>query len=395
MHKLITWTIEEAKIDLLISFPKEFMNDDTKEVVAWVEEYNSRHGVVPAKERFQKKFPHFVLMKYNPKIPITDIAEQELEEARREYILAQIALIEEIILDDGIIPQDVITEMSRMSQMGTGNFAIYSTFNRGAYFPSAVDKVFYTGINLIDAATGGFRSTDFTILSARLGVGKTTIAQFLTYRWWREGARILFISPEMDATGIFGRIDAMVGGFNPLELRSEAIKTSVAKKLSGVELIARHGAGEIIIPKINLITPATIEAAAKSFNVDLIVVDALYLLQPNANTFTSNWQKVMAVSNELKLIARSNGIPVLGITQIKRGARGKVHYDAEDLSFSDSIGQDADFVLTLKEATYEEEDSNILEIELIKSRHGHIAASQIEIDWDNMTLTDISSGSSV
>ena len=117
--------------------------------------------------------------------------------------------------------------------------------------------------------------------------------------------------------------------------------------------------------------------------VDVIVIDGIYLMRPDRHV-QSKWERVADISNSLKQGALELGIPILGITQLKRLA-GK-RPDVEDIAYSDALGQDADIILSV--VPEEEKRENIV-LELIKNRFGDATiGTAITINWDKMTLID-------
>ena len=222
------------------------------------------------------------------------------------------------------------------------------------------------------------------LIVGRLGTGKSTVAQHIAKTIWLEGKRILFVSAEMLSLDVFSRIDAMVGRFNPLDLRKgrsselEGILGKVLKKVKGER-------GEIIIPRSRLLSPSQIAAFAKNLDVDLIIVDGAYLLKPSDGHYSSKWEKVATVSNELKQIALDLDLPLIATAQIKRGATTDGDYTPEDIALSDALGQDSDFVLAIKQNAVMKEKA---ELQLIKNRYGSLCTTLIRIDFDTMELID-------
>jgi replicative DNA helicase len=224
------------------------------------------------------------------------------------------------------------------------------------------------------------------LVAGRLGTGKSTIVQAITKHFWEQGLKILFVSAEMLPADVFARIDAMIGAFNPLDLRKPKT-TTMEGLLDAVHSVVSEEDGEIVVPKSRMMTPASIGTFARNLGADLIIVDGAYLLRPSSGHFSSKWERVATVSNELKQLALDLEVPMIGTVQIKRGAGGKDTYDPEDIALSDALGQDADFVLAINPSSVVEGSS---ELQLIKNRFGSTCTTRISTDFSTMKITETS-----
>jgi archaellum biogenesis ATPase FlaH len=387
MYELVTRAVEEDRASVLAEVPVELMRPEEKDVVAFVLQYVGEFGKPPSLRRLMEKFESFIPFKFmastweEEPAPIEDVAQLTIK--RKLVDISRVKLNEalRIIEAEGACPLDVLSEVERIHTMAEGVHA-YSTFDRDAYFRRDTLALPFT---LINNHIGGIAGGDFMLLVGRLGTGKSTIAQHITKSLWERGRTVLYVSAEMPGADVFSRIDAMVGKFNPLALRSGAT-TAMKEMLGRVLAKVSDEPGEVIIPKSRLISPQQIGAFAKNLMVDLIIVDGAYLLQPNDGVrITSKWEKVSTVSNELKQMALDLGIPIIATAQIKRGVSAAEEYTPEDIALSDALGQDADFVIAMKQNPVMKER---LELQLIKNRYGSNCATQVAIDWDAMTVID-------
>jgi replicative DNA helicase len=242
------------------------------------------------------------------------------------------------------------------------------------------------GIKIIDSAIGGICNGDFLLIVGRLGTGKSTLATWIVQNWWLRGRRILVVSKEMLASDIFSRIDAMIGFFNPLDIRRE--EEGIREKLGVIRhLVGSAGAGEIYVPSSAVGTVDQVYEVAKVLDIDAVIVDGVHLMQATSTT-AARWERTADVSNALKQLGISLQRPVIGVSQIKR-VGGKREYDPEDIAYSDALGQDADFVM----ATYPlEKDKGRYEVQLIKNRFGPEIATIIRVDFDTMQVIEESIG---
>lgn len=386
MNELVTRCLEENATNWLAEFPKELLDPPEKELITFILQYEAKWGDTPTVKQVSEAFAIFIPFIFSPSIgspkplPLGVVYEQTLSErllAKAEEIVYK---AQREIIEEQEIPIDLLNKLQEIYSLSTGTYK-YSTFDRDKYFRRGKTSIPF---QLINNHIGGLANGDYMLLIGRLGTGKSTIAQWFAKNAWEQGKRILFVSTEMLPQDVFSRIDAMVAKFNPLKLRRD--KSDVYDDLSRAKKIAMgEGRGEILVPKNRLLTPAEIGSFAKTMNIDQIIVDGAYLLSPSSGSFGKKWETVATVSNELKQMALDMEVPLIATSQIKRGASGENGYDPEDISFSDALGQDADFIIAIwpnKVVT------NRSELQLIKNRYGGICSTQIMVNFDEMTVID-------
>lgn len=386
MNDLVTRSIEEGNVSFLAEFPDELLDEDEKEVIGFVLKYTRRFEKVPSIKKLMKKFDWFVPFIFEPSEwepepqPLGDLFEEVVKEKLLKVSTKLLRDVRTVMREEGIVPLDILSEIDKIHIMSLG-VSRYSSFDRDLYFRR---KAMNIPFKIINNHIGGLCNGDFLLLIGRLGTGKSTFAQFIAKEKWLDGKRILFISAEMLGLDVFSRIDAMVGGFNPLDLRKERT-VELDSTLKLVERTVSRKRGEIIVPKTRILSPDQIAAFAKNLEIDLIMVDGCYLLKPSNGSYGSKWEKVAAVSNELKQIALELDVPIIGTAQIKRGASGAEGYDPEDIAFSDALGQDADFVVAIYPNPIMPERA---ELQLIKNRYGSTCATQVTTDFEKMEIKD-------
>lgn len=384
MNELITVSLMSRDISALAQFPQELMTPTEVSIVSFIFSYTNEFGRTPSVKRVIKEVPAFIPFFEDDEgelPPVGDLAKQELNNKLVEFAIAKTERALSQLSAGGGIPLETFSEIERMVALSTG-IAKYTTFDRSIYFRrKALDFPF----RIINRYIRGVGKGDFMLLIGRLGTGKSTLAQFVSKSWFEQGKKILYVSCEMLAPDIFSRIDAMVGKFNPLSLREpEAEETMRSELMKVFKSIREDGRGEIFVPITRIINPSQVGAIAKNLDVDVIIVDGIYLMQPTDH-FTSKWEKVATISNELKQIALELEKPLVGITQIKRGAGSEDTYDPEDIAYSDALGQDSDQVIAIKKSKAVPERA---ELQLIKNRFGPLGVTSVYFDFDKMTIVD-------
>jgi len=380
MNMLITAAIKEEDVQILNDFSEDLMNDFERAIVLWVAEYSRMYGQIPSLSRLEREFPHFVPL--NSLDPIHDIFDRAVLEKKRLAATNMAAILMESLRDDSAYdPTEDIALTSRILNVAQTGLIKYSAFDRREYFKPRTPLMFHFPI--IDRVTGGLLNGDLCYLVGRLGVGKSTTAQWIVHKWWASGKRLLFVSAEMLPIDVLMRLDAMAGKFNPRKLRMSTRTIALEKQVEVVSHMAASADGEIIFPKKRLSTPSAIISIALQLEVDAVIIDGVYLIRPD-RPLQSKWERVAEVSNSLKQGALELGIPVLGISQLRRMA-GKSTIEVEDIAYSDALGQDSDIVLAIAPT----DDKDKVTLELIKNRFGDaVIGTSITIDWDRMTLID-------
>ena len=222
-----------------------------------------------------------------------------------------------------------------------------------------------TGLDGVNAKTGGLHHSDLVILAGRPGMGKTALATNIAFnaarRWVREeedgippekraGAGVAFFSLEMSADQLATRILAEQSGIS-----SEALRMGKISQLDFRNL-ARAAAELESLPFYIDDTPGLTIAALRTRarrmkrqrGIGMVVVDYLQLLQGTGkgSSGDNRVQEISEISRGLKTLAKELGVPVLALSQLSRAVeqREDKRPQLSDLRESGSIEQDADMV---------------------------------------------------
>lgn len=386
MNEIITAAMKQKNIGPLVELPPNLLHPEESDLIKWIVGYFRSYSQVPPYKRLKEQFPSFVAYDWKAwgedMPPVGDLVDVFISERIKIQSLGLLTQAEEA-LALGKDPSPFLMEITQLQQLGEGLLTL-SEFDREQYRRShALDFP----IRNINGAINGLGSGDYMLIAGRLGTGKSTVLQHLAVRYFNAGKTVLFVSTEMGAVDVFSRIDSMLGGFNPLVLRRtdglDALKSNFKKVYGALDA----SEGGIIVPKRRLPTPQAIGAMAKNLDVDIILVDGVYLLSPSHRA-NARWEQVTAVSNELKQTALDIKKPIIGTVQIKRGAeRRGGHYTDEAISQSDAFAQDADFVITL----FKDEMDDVfpgIELDLIKNRYGPNISCYLDIDYNTMSIKE-------
>ena len=122
----------------------------------------------------------------------------------------------------------------------------------------------------------------------------------------------------------------------------------------------------------------------------LVVIDYLQLIKPNMK-LRSRYEQITEISGELKVLARTLGVPVLCLAQLNRGTETRADKKPmlADLRDSGAIEQDADAVILLHRPDMyyaEEERTDNVQVKVNVAKNRHAATGEIDM------LLNLSSG---
>ncbi|ECF6836117.1 replicative DNA helicase [Salmonella enterica subsp. enterica] len=245
-----------------------------------------------------------------------------------------------------------------------------------------------TGIDDLDAITGGMNAEDLVIIAARPGMGKTELALKIA-----EGVAsrklpgtetkrgVLMFSMEMSRLQIVERSIAGAGNMSVSVLRNPARMDDEgwARVSNG---IARLQDLDVWLVDASKLTVEQIRAIAERHKqehpqLSLIMVDYLGLIEkPKADR---NDLAIAHISGSLKGMAKDLKTPVISLSQLSREVekrpQGQRRPTNADLRDSGSIEQDADSIIMLyREAVYDENSpaAPFAEIIVTKNRFGSL-----------------------
>ncbi len=230
-----------------------------------------------------------------------------------------------------------------------------------------------TGLETVNAKTGGLHHSDLVILAGRPGMGKTALATNFAFNAARRyvqdvedgiaaeksaGAAVAFFSLEMSADQLATRILAESSGISGENLRmgkiSQADFRNLARAAAELENLP------LFIDDTPGLTIAALRTRARRLKrqrgIGLIVVDYLQLLQGTGKGGgeQNRVQEISEISRGLKTLAKELHVPVLALSQLSRQVeqREDKRPQLSDLRESGSIEQDADIVLFVYREEY-------------------------------------------
>ena len=242
-----------------------------------------------------------------------------------------------------------------------------------------------TGFSGIDNVLAGIGNSDFVLVGARPGMGKTSFALNIATNVAQQSQKnVCIFSLEMSAEQLVTRIISSEAMVDSYALRTGKLDENqwieIAKttsKLAGCNILIDDTAG---------ITVSGMKGKLRRVkDLGLVVVDYLGLMQSDRH-FDSKVNEVGEISRGHKLMAKELNGPIVCCVQLNRGSEKRTDSRPvlSDIRDSGNIEQDADIVLFLYRDEYYDkknapEEASVAEVIIAKNRHGSVGT--VEVGW--------------
>lgn len=247
-----------------------------------------------------------------------------------------------------------------------------------------------TGYRDLDEITGGLHRGELTILAARPGVGKTSLALGIALNVAVAGGLVLVSELEMSHDQLQLRAVSMHTGIDLHRLRLNALGdeedtlrhvTEGFGWLNGLPMLVDDRPGQTT----QQVRTRALRVRAEQGPIALLVVDYLQLMGDVAKKNSNREQDVSAISRGLKGLARELDCPVLALSQLSRAVEGRASHVPmlSDLRESGSLEQDADNVAFIyRPELYDKEtdQKGIAELHIAKQRQGPLGIVPLRFD---------------
>lgn len=388
---LVTKSIIENTTEYLEKMPLVGLTPTEQEMIAWLLDYNKKHGKLPTQTRFEDcEYGHYYNYR-NVADPFTDIYERTLQHLKTIYFNDEIHKMQETLEAGKDISGGQLNELAKKLGMFSDVEVndIFTVDRSKLYSHKVPDNVIMFDWIDIDSATGGIYPGEVCLMIARPGTGKSLISFYLAVNWAkREKKKVLVVSSEMAIQQMASRFDAMLASFNPLihRMKDDFSKLDQYYKAVQKELdkIKKSG-GNVIFPHQGTISVNGIRGLLNEHEPDILIVDGVYMIE-HSGSFSEGWQKEAAVITELKQVALDYDIPLFSTTQVNRSG-GSSHFDLENIAGSDKYGQVADVVIGAW--PFADEVQSDIELKIIKNRNGkRQGITTLSINWNESTIQE-------
>lgn len=254
-----------------------------------------------------------------------------------------------------------------------------------------------TGFTKLDRITNGLQKSDFIVLAARPGVGKTTIGMNIIEHAALVDNRVCAIfSLEMPRVQLAQRLLCSFARVSMSHAMAGTLSQSDWKKLWKASSELKKA--RIYIDDSSQITPAEILSKCRRLKsrkegLDLVMIDYIQLMRSGEKRREENrQQEIASITRSLKIMAKELNVPVLALSQLRRIANTE-EPQLSDLRESGAIEQDADMVMFIHRpdvaATEEEIKSGKIikdaaDLIIAKHRNGELGRVKLRFRGDQV-----------
>ena len=209
-----------------------------------------------------------------------------------------------------------------------------------------------TGLQRLDALTGGWRGGQLVVVAGRPAMGKSAIMLHFARAAAVAGVPVCIFTLEMPSGQLAGRMLVGSSGVSSGEFRTGNVDASGWTKIekAGATLSAMpvylNDRANITINTIR----SQCKAMARRGKCGMVIIDYLQLLDTSTRSAnTTREREIAAASRSAKLLAKELGVPVILLSQLSRKVEERADKTPllSDLRESGAIEQDADMVLFL------------------------------------------------
>ena len=355
---------------------------DLKKEFTFINDHYSTYGQVPDQATFLNNFPEFEILS------VTESADYLLNELYREYnekfLVSTFNRIRGLLMDGKTDEaMELLTNSANNASSNKKMEAINILENISRY-DSYLEKChdfnkYYvtTGFRELDISLGGGidRQNSYFVISARAGIGKTLIMVKFAAAAVEAGLKVGMYEGEMTVDKIAGRYDTLVSNISNSAITHGNIGIANDYKRYLDNLLTRKKSGEFYIltrdmVSDNKVTVNTLRSFVEKYNLDMLLVDQLSLLDTTGH-FRQSYEQMADISKSLKNLQVQKRIPIVVASQQNRSSleSGELA-GTQNLSLSDRIGQDATEVIFLSKDNSTLEGNSLMKINIAKARDG-------------------------
>lgn len=317
------------------------------------------------------------------------------DRARRRWLSEQCDAVKERLCDDSRNTAEALELMEEAALRVRADAGVRSSHHVKEIVPEVLNELerirqhqgligFTTGVPGLDNATTGIRPDEYWVIGARPSRGKTVLGVQIVASNAELGVPVLMFSFEMMRRAIVRRLIPKYSGISAWKVRDPRY-CSQSEMLAIEESAARMAQWPLWVVDPDGMKASDVVAAAKFHihrnGVRLIVLDYLQILRGLQKELK---ERVAACSNALRAIPKTEGVPVVALSQLRRLGDENALPTMADLKESGDIEAHAHTILLLYRKMQGTEWTGEDQIIIGKQREGLVGHEDVTLHSDRL-----------
>jgi replicative DNA helicase len=251
-----------------------------------------------------------------------------------------------------------------------------------------------TGIKQLDDRMKGLRNSEFGLVTAGTGVGKSIILLDMAAHAWLTSGDVVYVTIEMPEDQIRQRFYCRISGIDYGYFRNYELTEEHFKKLRKKMKFAKNHENKfhiIDVPESSSVDviKAELENIVKRRKVKVVFLDYLNILRSTSGSVSLSWENQIEVAIEVKQkLARYFQIPVWSANQVSGANRDKETIRISDSAFSKNLSDQTDVNLYVAELE-DSEDTGLLKVGFMKTRDFKADSFLVKDNRNKMRFSDV------
>lgn len=358
-------------------------NVNEKKYIEYIRKFLNDYKRFPTWELFLDNNPAFGEDNIDSEIPTDYLFDEISNELSQNFIKRKLS--DDSSAGTNVYNSQYLRDLSNLSRVPPKEMIIWNYLDAESY-KKKITRYSY-GHPVIDDLTQGLLSSDFTFISARMKTGKTFFLNLLQLCLFKQGVRTLTFSNEINLQQFSGRLDSLLGKFNPIAFRTLEFD-KIQKELNQAQSERMNSETPLYLfgplRNINdLVT--TVQAFPEDKKPQVIFIDAYNLLSKRGSSSDEKSVDITNINAFAREFINDYGIPLICSIQTNRTGANAENVSTEQIAGSDDYARICDQMFGLTPHT---SDNGIKGVRVngVVSRATDPTPLIYSIDWDTMTF---------
>lgn len=364
-----------------------FIDDGHQEIFEFISAHLRKYKGAPSMQVLREKFTNYNFETTTDSLDY--LKDKFVAQVKRNFAHKSLIDLAER-LDDENIEGHFLNEARHLAQIMPTNKAYrFSDIDKRIEqyeLGENKNKGIKMGIPEFDRLTLGIQPHEYISIVGWQGTGKSTLTQWIIFNAWMQDKTAMVISLEMEWAALMRKWDTMLTNFEYHALKAHELEPADLELWRTKAEKVRDKKCDIIVKDdVRSCTPDFVFAEASRYQPDILAIDYVSLMETSRSAGNQMWEKITYLTQSLKQVARTTGIPIIGVAQTNiNSAEGGAKLD--NIAYSRSIGQDSDIVLGLKQDDDMKENKQMT-VRMLKNRDGATAEADLLWDMDRMKFS--------